>query len=296
MGNVLWKKTKPAGDADYFSVTRIGGDGTGESHGRYRFVNNTILCGSRPVFRMFDSLESVEMHNNVFYRIDGNGVQIMRTVEALWTTGSAVIAGQNNWVQTGSTQLPTQWTGTVTGGDPGFADLTGGNFHPLSGSPLTNGGTPAPGGPPGYPFPSPAFPPAYVPPRGILIPPGTGEQRSANGAIDMGAYEYDPASGVTLPDQTPASFELLQNFPNPFNPSTLIRFRLAERAHVRLSITDLAGKEVSVILDRTVEAGIRSVVWDASAYPSGVYFCLLRVATGSGHHSPNNSLKMLLIR
>jgi hypothetical protein len=147
MGNVLWKKTKPSGDPDYFSVARIGGDGTGESHGRYRFVNNTVLCGARPVFRMFDSLESVEMHNNVFYRIDGNGVQIMRTVEALWTTGSAVISGQNNWVQTGSTQiLP---TGTGREGS-GVTNLAAGNVRPLSGSPLANGGTsPAP---PVFPF------------------------------------------------------------------------------------------------------------------------------------------------
>jgi len=135
-----------------------------------------------------------------------------------------------------------------------------------------------------------------VPPDGELIPPGTGAPRILSGAIDMGVFEDDPASGVTLPARAPVSFELLQNFPNPFNPTTLIRFRLAECALVRLTISDLSGKEVSVILDRTEEAGTVSVVWDASAYSSGVYFCVLRVSTRLGEQSPVNTRKMLLIR
>jgi hypothetical protein len=259
-------------------------------------VNNTILCGARAVFRMFDSLESVEMHNNVFYRIDGNGVQIMRTVEALWTTGAEVIAGEDNWVQTGSTQVPSEWTGTITGGDPGFADLTGGNVRPASGSPLYNTGTDSPSGPPGFSFPSPGFPPAFEPPDGRLIQPGTAVPRVGNGVIDIGAFEYDAASGVAPAEQAPLSFELLQNFPNPFNPSTSIRFRLAERARVILSVDDLSGRELQILLEETMGPGNYSVPWNAAGVASGMYFCRLRISPASGASHSESIRKMLLIR
>ena len=61
-------------------VARIGGDATGWSKGRYRFVNNTIITatGSGAVFRLFDGLESVEMHNNVIVTNGTGGPNVMR--------------------------------------------------------------------------------------------------------------------------------------------------------------------------------------------------------------------------
>lgn len=290
LGNVLRKKTKPSGDTEYFNVTRIGGDGTGESHGRYRFVNNTFLCGSRPVFRMFDSLESVEMHNNVFYRIDGNGVQIMRTVEALWTGGAEVIAGQNNWIQSGSTQAPSQWTGSIVGSDPGFTDFANNNVHPSVGSPLLNAGTSSPAGPPGFPFPSPLYPPAYVPPDHVLLPVGTASPRPINGAIDIGAFEFDPALSVSLSPGQPTAFGLMQNYPNPFNPSTIIRYSLPVDGHVTLKVYDDLGRETATLVDEVQNAGFKSVKLDASRFASGVYY--YRLAVGSF----NETKKLLLLR
>ncbi|MRR09831.1 hypothetical protein EG831_07120, partial [bacterium] len=114
VGNVLRKRRTAAGNDSNFAVTRIGGDGTGMTHGRYRFANNTILCGTGAVFRCFDTLESVEMHNNVFYR-SGGGVNLMRTVDAGWVHDTAVIAGSNNWVYQGAANVPAQWTGTIQG-------------------------------------------------------------------------------------------------------------------------------------------------------------------------------------
>jgi hypothetical protein len=275
MGNVFWKKTKPAGDTEFFSVTRIGGDGTGESHGRYRFVNNTFLCGSRPVFRMFDSLESVEMHNNVFYRIDGSGVQIMRTVEALWTSGSAVIAGSKNWIQTGSTQIPPQWTGNLVGSDAGFADVPGGNLHPVTGSSLIDAGSSSLSGPPGFPFPSPSFPPLFHPPIAMLLPVGGAEARGSSGTIDIGAFESDGPTGV-WENASPALFKLEQNFPNPFNPSTVIRYSLVAGGYVSLKVYDLLGQEIAAPVDGVQAAGWYDVEMDAAQWPGGVYFYRLR--------------------
>jgi hypothetical protein len=299
-GNVFWKKTKPAGDTEYFNVTRIGGDGTGESHGRYRFVNNTFLCGSRPVFRMFDSLESVEMHNNVFYRIDGNGVAIMRTLEALWTTGAAVIAGQNNWIQNGSTQVPSQWTGNIFGNLPGFIDLANGNVRPATGSPLLNAGISSPAGPPGFPFPSGLFPPAYIPPGRVLLAAGTGQPRNIIATVDVGAFEFDPSLSVST-FRTPVAFALDQNYPNPFNPETRIHFSVGTYGpaspaggHTSLRIYDILGSLVATLVDHDLLPGSYTVSLDAagraSGFAGGVYFYTLHAG------NQTETKKMLLLK
>jgi hypothetical protein len=71
------------------------------------------------VFRLFSGLESVEMHGNVFVRRGGGTVNLLREVEAEWTSGRA-IEGTSNWVSTGSTNVPPEWTRTLSGDDPGF--------------------------------------------------------------------------------------------------------------------------------------------------------------------------------
>ncbi len=182
VGNVFVKTRE-------FAVIRAGGDGTGETNGRYRFVNNTFISTGPAVFRLFDGIESIEMHNNVFFRNSGV-VDIMRTVDAHWTTGSAVIAGSSNWVLQGAANVPAQWTGTFIGMDPGFLNPSGFDFRPADASRLIDAGNPAPVGPSGYPFPDPFFPPTMHPPLRQLESIGAAQARLSDGAIDIGAFEY----------------------------------------------------------------------------------------------------------
>jgi hypothetical protein len=193
LGNVFRKRRTAAGNDSDFAVFRIGGDGTGESHGRYRFAYNTVIAGTGAVFRCFDSLESVEMHGNVFHR-PGGGLNLMRTAEAAWTQGHAVIAGSGNWITSGAANAPAQWTGTLQGTDPGFASLADNDFRPKAGSPLIDAGPSAPQGPAGFAFPSPAFPPVFSPPpRALAAAPVA---RPAQGALDIGAYEAGTVIGL----------------------------------------------------------------------------------------------------
>jgi len=171
-------------------VARFGGDGTGQTYGRYRFVNNTVITqpGGGAVFRLFDGIESVEMHGNVFFAQGGGPVNLVRMVEADWKSGSAVIAGSNNWFTTGSTNAPTTWTGNLSGSDPGFvAGAT--DPRPTAASPLVDkGGTTASA--PGYEFPAPLGAPLFHPPLHALEAVGTAQGRPVVGALDLGAYEY----------------------------------------------------------------------------------------------------------
>jgi hypothetical protein len=78
------------------------------------------------------------------------------------------------------------------------------------------------------------------------------------------------------PGDRPVSFELSQNFPNPFNPTTEISFSLANNSQVNLGVFNLNGQKVATLVDGSMGAGSHSVTFDASGLSSGVYFYTLQ--------------------
>jgi aminopeptidase N len=70
----------------------------------------------------------------------------------------------------------------------------------------------------------------------------------------------------------PKNFTLLQNFPNPFNSTTKIRFQTSARENVVIKIFDLLGNEIETIFNQEIETGIHGINFNASSQASGVYF------------------------
>lgn len=79
----------------------------------------------------------------------------------------------------------------------------------------------------------------------------------------------DPLPGTAVP----LRWQLGQNFPNPFNPSTSFELKIAGFSHVSVKIFDLLGREVGTLVDGELTPGIHRVTWNAADHPSGVYFC-----------------------
>jgi hypothetical protein len=71
------------------------------------------------------------------------------------------------------------------------------------------------------------------------------------------------------------------SYPNPFNPSTSISYSSKAGDHVKLIVSDILGREVTVLVDEVQEAGGHTVVFSGSRLASGIYFCRLQVAGGS---------------
>lgn len=77
-------------------------------------------------------------------------------------------------------------------------------------------------------------------------------------------------------NDNPLSFNLNQNFPNPFNPSTKISWQSPVGSHQILKIYNVLGNEVATLVDEYNSAGTYEIEWDASGLPSGVYFYQLK--------------------
>lgn len=77
----------------------------------------------------------------------------------------------------------------------------------------------------------------------------------------------------------PLEFSLSQNYPNPFNPVTVINYQLPKTSNVTLSIYDVLGKNVDILVNETQNAGNHTIEWNASALPSGVYFYRLNAGS-----------------
>ncbi len=84
----------------------------------------------------------------------------------------------------------------------------------------------------------------------------------------------DPGE-VDATDLLPASRKLLPNAPNPFNPTTTIAWQLNETSRIRVSVMDLRGHEVAVLVDGLEEAGEGRVTFDAAGLASGLYYSRL---------------------
>ena len=120
---------------------------------------------------------------------------------------------------------------------------------------------------------------------------------------DMGAYGGPIAKVLTnvliglkqTGTAIPKNFILYQNYPNPFNPATKIKFNIPyvgaiHELPLQIKVYNILGSEIVTILDKTLGAGTYEVEWNASGFPSGVYF--YRITAGDY----SETRKMILLK
>lgn len=89
--------------------------------------------------------------------------------------------------------------------------------------------------------------------------------------VDFVIDDLRPPTGVGDPP-LPTSVQLYRNYPNPFNPSTEIRFSLPERRHVTLRVINALGETVATLVEGMIDAGLHTTPFNAGTNPSGVYY------------------------
>jgi hypothetical protein len=108
---------------------------------------------------------------------------------------------------------------------------------------------------------------------------------------------YHPVS-VENEGTIPTEYQLSQNYPNPFNPSTRINFSLPFESSVKLSVFNILGQEVKVLVDNQIKSiGSYNLIFDAKDLPSGIYFYRLTASsTSEGDRNFVDVKKMMLIK
>ncbi len=213
-----------------------------------QMYNNTFVNIPGPLFWIdSDGAENVDIRNNLFVNTGR-----IKGGESLLT--GTVIIDYNGWFSAeerfGSEPHP------VIGTDPMFVNADAGDFRLAPGSPAIDAGDPAFGS--DYP----------------------------GGRIDLGAFESETVTAIKNATAIAQGFQLLPNFPNPFNPSTTIVFQLPAASWVHLAVFDLSGRHIRTLIEGKVVAGVHQVIWNGQnsagqPMPSGVYIYRLQTPSGS---------------
>ncbi len=95
---------------------------------------------------------------------------------------------------------------------------------------------------------------------------------------------------IAVEEEVQAAFNVDQNAPNPFNPTTAISFTIPASNHVSVDIYNVAGQKIDTLVNDFMDAGTHSVIWDASGFSNGVYFYTVK----SGDFS--KTMKMTLLK
>ncbi|MEJ2103667.1 MAG: T9SS type A sorting domain-containing protein, partial [Ignavibacteriaceae bacterium] len=97
-------------------------------------------------------------------------------------------------------------------------------------------------------------------------------------SIPVSGFAQDPTS-IEGEQKIPKSFSLYENYPNPFNPSTKIKFSIPKSTKVVIKIYDVVGNEIETLVNEEKQAGTYEVSWYAENLPSGVYFYQLKAGS-----------------
>ena len=111
-----------------------------------------------------------------------------------------------------------------------------------------------------------------------------------------GNFEYftlNSPSSVVI--GTPAVFDVFQNYPNPSNPNTKIDYQIPFSGKISLKVYDISGKEVSTIIDKSMDAGYYTSSFDGTNLASGVYFYRLIASSADGRNF-TKTMKMILVK
>ncbi|HEX9615436.1 MAG TPA: T9SS type A sorting domain-containing protein, partial [Bacteroidota bacterium] len=118
-------------------------------------------------------------------------------------------------------------------------------------------------------------------------------------SVFSAAWRFTTMILVSVEDVTglPDEFRLEQNFPNPFNPSTTIRFALPAESHVLLTVYDMVGNQIGIIFSGVRQAGTHQISYDSANLSSGVYFYQLEAVPVGRNSIPfQRTMKMVLMK
>ncbi len=236
-----------------YRVSKIVSDTVIGGHKYYRFSSNVSGCNDY----IFERIDSASM--NVYRRSSGTGTE--QLLDSLFARKQGMFRGKRNCVGFAEPQVTCMDTNlyTFAGNQYRSKMFYADGLVMMSYRLIQNFGV-----------------------VNITTVEGQSDNKTLAGCVLNGTVYGDTntLTGITqIGNEVPSGFSLSQNYPNPFNPTTQFGFRIADFGLVRLTVFDAIGREVEVLVNQQLQPGTYEVSWDASAYPSGVYY--YRLESGS---------------
>ena len=94
----------------------------------------------------------------------------------------------------------------------------------------------------------------------------------------------------------PVTFNLEQNYPNPFNPSTTIKYSLPAESKVKITVFNILGQRISLLVNEVQNAGYHETVWSAQNFASGVYLYSIEAVSANGKSNFTKVKKMIFLK
>jgi photosystem II stability/assembly factor-like uncharacterized protein len=257
---------------DSLTGTAVGGNCTGcVSKLPPSYILRTINGGNNWTIQKFDSL--LIGYHGVFFTNDSTGTVVGENGTILRTTNGGI-----TWTsQTSGTTL-TLWDIKFCNADTGF--IVGGDGWPGIILHTTNGGA--------------LWTVQEIPIEYGLSAISLTDANTGTAVGNAGTILRTTNGGVTWIEETiqdePEHLSLSQNYPNPFNISTTIKFQIPNSDHVTLKIYTMHGEEIVTLVNEQMRPGSYEARWDATNYPSGVYFYKLKAGSFA------ESRKMVVVR
>ena len=234
------------------NITSRDGGGMEVRYGSYPILTNVTISGNNANDDgggiLLDNSHLI-LSNSIIWDNSPNPIYFREWIDPYNPDDSTLITIMHSDIQGGEEGIMTNANGVVywesgnIDSDPLFIGNT--NYHLQEGSPCIDAGTAL-----------------FVWKGDTLI--NMSETDYIGLAPDMGAYEYGALSIGSGSKVVPKSFKLHQNFPNPFNPITTLRYDLPSNALVTLSIYDMLGREIIQLVSDNQQAGFKSIQWDAT--------------------------------
>jgi hypothetical protein len=116
----------------------------------------------------------------------------------------------------------------------------------------------------------------------FTLPPSSPLRTYGTDGGPIGDPRWAKTTSGTIPElNVPKTYQLFQNYPNPFNPTTNLEFRIADFGFVTLKVFDTLGREIAVLVNGNRPPGSYQVQWNASGFPSGIYYYQLTAGKDS---------------
>jgi hypothetical protein len=249
-------------------------------------ITNSVIIGW-PTGMFYDGTGTTCSIQNDTSRVKANILAGCYTIAASTSAGCSFDAltyttGNNNTLPAIiGAMLTNPYGGVATGNyDPSF-------FTPAAGSPaLTGANFSLPG------LNDPFFTTTTY--RGAFAQNGTWANGWTNFRPDTVNYKLLTIGIQPISNLVPGSFNLKQNYPNPFNPVTSISFGIPQSGNAKLTVFDILGREVAVLVNENLTAGEYKINFNASNLPSGVY--MYRLSVNGEKANFTDTKKLILVK